>query len=104
MGESNSSHIVHGLTTAASLWLSAAVGIACGGGMFFPATFSTAIIHVLLRFGPRFYHEDEETDDIATDLEYNSTSPVSITKQRNNDATFGSESKSLINRKASGTL
>ena len=36
-GESN--HVVHGLTTAASLWLSAAVGIACGGELYFPASF-----------------------------------------------------------------
>jgi uncharacterized membrane protein YhiD involved in acid resistance len=36
-GDSN--HVVHGLTTAASLWLSAAVGIACGGELYFPGKF-----------------------------------------------------------------
>jgi putative Mg2+ transporter-C (MgtC) family protein len=46
-------HTVRGLTTAASLWLSAAVGIACGGQLYFVASFSIAIILVLLRFGPR---------------------------------------------------
>ena len=50
-GEDN--HTVHGLTTAASVWLSAAVGIACGGEMYFSATFSIAIMLLLLRFGPR---------------------------------------------------
>lgn len=51
-------HTVRGLTTAASLWLSAAVGIACGGQMYFVASFSIAIILVLLRFGPRYHSPD----------------------------------------------
>jgi len=54
--------IVHGLTTAASLWLSAAVGIACGGELFFPATLCVAIMLLLLRFGPRGSDVDEEDD------------------------------------------
>jgi putative Mg2+ transporter-C (MgtC) family protein len=56
-GDSN--HVVHGLTTAASLWLSAAVGIACGGDLFMPASFGVAIMLLLLRFGPRAAHEGE---------------------------------------------
>mmetsp|Transcript_24413 Transcript_24413/g.52300 ORF Transcript_24413/g.52300 Transcript_24413/m.52300 type:complete len:265 (+) Transcript_24413:57-851(+) len=46
-------HTVKGLNTAASVWLSAAVGVACGGGMYFVASFTSALILVLLRFGPR---------------------------------------------------
>jgi putative Mg2+ transporter-C (MgtC) family protein len=46
-------HTVRGITTAATLWLSAAVGIACGGQLYFVASFSIAIILILLRFGPR---------------------------------------------------
>ena len=46
-------HLVQGITTAAATWLSAAVGIACGGGMYFVAAFTTALNLVLLRFGPR---------------------------------------------------
>lgn len=44
---------VHGLTTAASLWLSSAVGVACGGALYFVASFCVVIMVVLLRFGPR---------------------------------------------------
>jgi uncharacterized membrane protein YhiD involved in acid resistance len=55
--------IVHGLTTAASLWLSAAVGIACGGELFFPATLGVAIMLLLLRFGPRNADAAEEDFD-----------------------------------------
>ena len=50
-GESH--HLVQGITTAAATWLSAAVGLACGGGLYFIACFSTAMNLVLLRFGPR---------------------------------------------------
>jgi len=43
---------VSGITTAATLWMSAAVGMACGCGMFFLgaiATISTLIILILIR-------------------------------------------------------
>jgi putative Mg2+ transporter-C (MgtC) family protein len=61
---STNTHEVHGLTTAASVWLSAAVGIACAGGLYFVASLSTAIMLVLLRFGPRTYvPTDEEEED-----------------------------------------
>lgn len=33
--------------------MSAAVGLACGGGLYFVASFATALNLVLLRFGPR---------------------------------------------------
>ena len=56
-------HEVHGLTTAASVWLSAAVGIACAGGMYFVASLSTAIMLVLLRFGPRTNFPPDDDDD-----------------------------------------
>jgi len=55
-------HLVQGITTAAATWLSAAVGIACGGGMYFTAGFSTALNLLLLRFGPRAASTDS-TDD-----------------------------------------
>lgn len=56
-------HSVHGITTAASLWISAAVGIACGGELYFAATHSVAVMLLLLRFGPRAVPSvDEEAD------------------------------------------
>jgi putative Mg2+ transporter-C (MgtC) family protein len=58
----DSSHVVHGLTTAASLWLSAAVGIACGGELYFAASFGTAMMMLLLRFGPRGLEESGEDE------------------------------------------
>jgi uncharacterized membrane protein YhiD involved in acid resistance len=76
------SHVVHGLTTAASLWLSSAVGIACAGGLFFVASFSTAIMLVVLRFGPRSNedddtgNDDEEAEAIQPHKNYNSTSAI----------------------------
>jgi uncharacterized membrane protein YhiD involved in acid resistance len=49
----HTTHTIKGIATAASVWLSAAVGVACGGGMYFAATFTTMLQRVLLRFGPR---------------------------------------------------
>ncbi len=44
---------VHGLTSAASLWVTAAIGMATGVGMIVIALGTTLIAYALLRFGPR---------------------------------------------------
>lgn len=44
---------VHGLTTAASLWVTAAIGLAVGVGMFSMSLITTVLVFLLLRFGPR---------------------------------------------------
>lgn len=54
-------HTVSGLTTAASIWLSAAVGIACSGELYFAATFSVAVMLIMLRFGPRTPSDDDQS-------------------------------------------
>ena len=63
-GSSDGWHEVHGLTTAASVWLSAAVGIACSGGLYFIASLSTAIVLVMLRFGPRTNYQTYGEEDL----------------------------------------
>jgi putative Mg2+ transporter-C (MgtC) family protein len=45
---------VHGLTTAASIWTTAAVGYACGIGHYVLATGATVILFFVLRFLARF--------------------------------------------------
>ena len=40
--------VIKGLTTAASLWAVAAVGLAAGTGLYFPAIFATAVLWVIL--------------------------------------------------------
>jgi putative Mg2+ transporter-C (MgtC) family protein len=57
----HTNHVVHGLTTAASVWLSSAVGIACAGGLYFAAIFSVALMMTLLRFGPRLMEPDDKS-------------------------------------------
>lgn len=54
--------VVLGLTTAASLWLSAAVGVASGGELYFAASYGTAVLLTLLRFGPRLTENDDDDD------------------------------------------
>jgi putative Mg2+ transporter-C (MgtC) family protein len=44
---------VRGLTTAASLWVTAAIGMAMGVGMIILALGTTLLVYGLLRFGPR---------------------------------------------------
>ncbi|CAJ1949326.1 unnamed protein product [Cylindrotheca closterium] len=66
-GDSN--HVVHGLTTAASLWISAAVGVAVGGGLYFPATFGVTVLMLVLRFAPRGTDDTSEDDDSDGDPE-----------------------------------
>ena len=52
---------VRGLTTAASLWVTAAIGTAVGLGMFVISTLTAALVFLILRFGPHPPHEPERT-------------------------------------------
>lgn len=44
---------VRGLTTAASLWATAAIGVAVGVGMYVMSLETAILVFLLLRFGPR---------------------------------------------------
>lgn len=39
-----SQNVVSGLTTAAGLWVTAAIGLACGGGMYIVASVATVLV------------------------------------------------------------
>jgi uncharacterized membrane protein YhiD involved in acid resistance len=58
---------VHGLTTATSIWLAAAIGILIGGALYVPAAFTTAIGVVYLRFAPRLTQSEANTADAEGD-------------------------------------
>mmetsp|Transcript_5284 Transcript_5284/g.6361 ORF Transcript_5284/g.6361 Transcript_5284/m.6361 type:complete len:298 (+) Transcript_5284:30-923(+) len=69
-------HTVRGLTTAAGVWISAACGCACGGGLYFPAIYGALLAVTILRYGPRVYLHpdialvsDSESDDSDSDGE-----------------------------------
>ena len=85
--------MVHGLTTAASLWLSAAVGIACGGELYFAASFGTATMMLLLRFGPR---GDESKHDDSDDEEEELERKMSDAAGGGASFQSGHETKSLL--------
>jgi putative Mg2+ transporter-C (MgtC) family protein len=51
---------VEGLTTAAGLWVAAAIGVAVGVGMFLMSSVTTALVFALLRFGPRVQPVSDE--------------------------------------------
>lgn len=44
---------VQGLTTAASLWVTAAIGVAVGTGMELMSVATAVLVFLLLRYGPR---------------------------------------------------
>ena len=46
-------YTVHGIPTAVSLWISAAVGITCGRTLYFAPFYTVGLMMLLLRFGPR---------------------------------------------------
>ena len=43
--------IVHGLTTAAAIWVTSAMGIACGLGAYLPVSIGLVLMLILLSFG-----------------------------------------------------
>lgn len=53
---------VQGLTTAAALWVTAAVGMAVGVGMILMSLATTVLVFVLLRFGPRLARAPERSE------------------------------------------
>lgn len=57
---------VQGLTTAASLWVTAAIGIAVGVGMFLMSVVTTILVFVLLRFGPKVTPKTDGGDRMPT--------------------------------------
>ena len=52
---------VHGLTTAAGIWLVASVGMACGGGMYGIAIVATVISSLIL-YSPHFIKSFKKSD------------------------------------------
>lgn len=63
-------HVIKGLTTAAGLWVTSAIGLACGAGMYLLATTATLLVLICLetiyfilhRFGSRSISVTISTD------------------------------------------
>lgn len=53
---------IQGLTTAASLWVTAAIGLSVGVGMVLMSVATAALVFLLLRFGPRPRLRTEASD------------------------------------------
>jgi putative Mg2+ transporter-C (MgtC) family protein len=47
---------VHGLTTAATVWIAAGLGIGCGAGQWGVVVLATALVFAILVFGGRIEH------------------------------------------------
>ena len=55
--------VVSGLTTAAGLWVTAAIGLACGGGMYILAAASTVLVLFGLEAFTYFLHKIDKKRD-----------------------------------------
>ena len=69
-----SSQEVHGLTTAASVWLSAAVGVAVSGGrrLYIVSIYGVMLVILVLRFGPQIYFAKDSDSQMDFDDEVDS--------------------------------
>ena len=86
-GTPDERHEIHGLTTAASVWLSAAVGVGVGGRLYVVSFYAVALVILVLRLGPRLYFQDdassyasdgEDCDDMSTDESFDGPDELSI--------------------------
>eukprot|EP00571_Detonula_confervacea_P014880 CAMPEP_0172304652 /NCGR_PEP_ID=MMETSP1058-20130122/6038_1 /TAXON_ID=83371 /ORGANISM="Detonula confervacea, Strain CCMP 353" /LENGTH=208 /DNA_ID=CAMNT_0013015979 /DNA_START=377 /DNA_END=1003 /DNA_ORIENTATION=+ len=76
----STSQSVHGLTTAASVWLSAAVGVAVSGGsrLYIVSIYGVAFVILILRLGPQMYFaKDSESfqdfdDEVDSEIDWES--------------------------------
>ena len=68
---------VRGLTTAATVWVVAAIGLTCGAGMLliaFITTVLTLLVLVGLRFGEKYFSPRKAIEDYILTVETDSTS------------------------------
>jgi uncharacterized membrane protein YhiD involved in acid resistance len=72
-GEDSERHEVHGLTTAASVWLSASVGIGTGGRLYLVSVYAVILVMFVLRLGPRMYMTDDTSFAAETESEWDET-------------------------------
>ncbi|KAK3288955.1 hypothetical protein CYMTET_3587 [Cymbomonas tetramitiformis] len=88
-GPGNRFHQIHGLTTAASVWLSAALGVAAGGALYFVGAFTTSLMMLMLRFGPRYR---SGTDNGGADNNNNISDTVTNSSDEDEDKDNGRSS------------
>jgi len=112
----STSESVHGLTTAASVWLAAAVGVAVGGGrrLYIVSVYGVAFVVLILRLGPQIYFvEDSDSmkdfdDEVDSDIDWESVTDDSsqdfLPYDDNEDNDNGSEPTIEPPRKKSSTL
>lgn len=81
----STSESVHGLTTAASVWLAAVVGVAVGGGrrLYIVSVYGVAFVVLILRLGPQMYFvKDSDSmkdfdDEVDSDIDWESVTDAS---------------------------
>ncbi len=97
-------NMVRGLTTAAGLWVTAAIGLACGTGMFMAAAITTAMVLIGLEILNAFI---PKTGTATVSLSFTSTSKESVQRaiaQIKNDCVEMSSYKLKDRRTSQGEI
>lgn len=97
-------NMVRGLTTAAGLWVTAAIGLACGTGMFMAAAITTAMVLIGLEILNAFI---PKTGTTTVSLSFTSTSKESVQRaiaQIKNDCVEMSSYKLKDRRTSQGEI
>lgn len=97
-------NMVRGLTTAAGLWVTAAIGLACGTGMFMAAAITTAMVLIGLEILNAFI---PKTGTAMVSLSFTSTSKESVQRaiaQIKNDCVEMSSYKLKDRRTSQGEI
>lgn len=97
-------NMVRGLTTAAGLWVTAAIGLACGTGMFMAAAITTAMVLIGLEILNAFI---PKTGTATVSLSFTSTSKDSVQRaiaQIKNDCVEMSSYKLKDRRTSQGEI
>jgi putative Mg2+ transporter-C (MgtC) family protein len=98
---------INGLTTAATIWITAAVGMAVGAGYYTAAGFGIAATFLILSV---FYHIEEYIDHINKERTYTIIAPLDLEKLydyeeaiRSHHLKFKQLKKTRLGEKISGT-
>lgn len=97
-------NMVRGLTTAAGLWVTAAIGLACGTGMFMAAAITTSMVLIGLEILNAFI---PKTGTATVSLSFTSTSKESVQRaiaQIKNDCVEMSSYKLKDRRTSQGEI
>ena len=96
-------NVVRGITTAAGLWVVAAIGLASGAGMYYIASAATVLTVACLE-AMHFFHLNHQEKTVTLSADCSEAGGMENILNKLKDSGIGIESYSLQNGRASFTL